>query len=928
MSHRALALIDENKRTRSYNLNLLDSDITEIPPAVSELTWLQAISFSNTKIIDLSPIANLSSLKNLNLSNTPIVDISPVAGLPSLQYLDVSFTQVEEISPVENLSSLRILRASNTHIKNLSPIANLFSLQQLDVSFTQIKDISPAENLSSLQVLFARNTQIENIPQIANLSSLRHLNLSNTQIKDLSPIANLTGLETLLVMNTLVNDLTPVLNRIRRGWWVQQDLGTFNRPGIYLQGCPMTNPPVEIAAQGNEAILNYFAERGRGQVDNLYEAKMLILGEGGSGKTSLVRRLYQPWKELPAEADTTRGIEIHKHEFKLPNGRSFRLNVWDFGGQQIYHATHQFFLTQRSLYILLDDTRKDHKSPSDEGFRSWLDLIDIFGGHSPTLIFQNEKGGRSKAIDFDGIRRRYANVEKLYHADLENPRSTDKLREEINFHASHLSHIGEELPAAWIEIRGEIERLAAKHPYISIDKYLSICSPRLQSDETRAMYLSRYLHDLGVFLHFQDDALLRRTVILQNEWATTAVFRVIDDEIVKKKRGRFNFEDCQRLWSGTGYGQMHPELLALMQNFELCYEQSDCAPRTWLVPQLLPPAKPAQLADWAQPGDLALRYRYEFLPKGMISRLTVRKHRFVRNPELAWVTGVLFAQERTEVLAEILSAGNEIELRARGPESKALLSVIAADLDALNDTFQGLRDKVDKRIPCNCKPCTAAVTPEFYFYKDLVRRKEHGRLQIECPRSYENVSVLELLDGIKVESPPAWAKESSKRGETRTMRIFLASSAELREDRDAFEFDCRRLNDQLRKEGLYLEIVRWENFFEAMSATRLQDEYNKAVTSCDVFVSLFFTKAGKYSQEEFKTAFSQFTAAQKPLVYVYFKDASVSVRSIRSEDLQSLRDFESTVNALGHFPSDYKDATELKLKFRDQLPRIRERLKI
>lgn len=66
----------------------------------------------------------------------------------------------------------------------------------------------------------------------------------------------------------------------------------------------------------------------------------------------------------------------------------------------------------------------------------------------------------------------------------------------------------------------------------------------------------------------------------------------------------------------------------------------------------------------------------------MISRLTVRLHRFVRNPEMAWATGVLFERDATAVLVELLASGSEIELRARGPERKALLSVIAADLDA------------------------------------------------------------------------------------------------------------------------------------------------------------------------------------------------------------------------------------------------------
>ena len=76
---------------------------------------------------------------------------------------------------------------------------------------------------------------------------------------------------------------------------------------------------------------------------------------------------------LPAEQETTRRINIHRHDFDLPNGRRFRLNVLDFGGRETYHASHQFFLTRRSLY-----------GP-----------VDVFGGGSPLLVFQNEKGGRS-----------------------------------------------------------------------------------------------------------------------------------------------------------------------------------------------------------------------------------------------------------------------------------------------------------------------------------------------------------------------------------------------------------------------------------------------------------------------------------------------------------------------------------------------------
>ena len=216
--------------------------------------------------------------------------------------------------------------------------------------------------------------------------------------------------------------------------------------------------------------------------------------------------------------------------------------------------------------------------------------------------------------------------------------------------------------------------------------------------------------------------------------------------------------------------------------------------------------------------------------------------------------------------------------------------MVAADLDSLNESLQGLRDKVDKRIPCNCSICRKATEPQFFAQKNLLKRKTDNRLKIECPISYEDVDVLELLDGIRVDRLPGWAKEPRMTAGERTIRIFLASSAELKEDRDAFDLYFRQKTDQLRKQRIYLVINRWENFLDAMSETRLQDEYNKAVRECDVFVSLFFTKTGKFTEEEFDTAHHQFKRTGSPRIYTFFKDANVSMGDI-GDEVTSLLDF-------------------------------------
>ena len=85
----------------------------------------------------------------------------------------------------------------------------------------------------------------------------------------------------------------------------------------------------------------------KNKLENIYETRLIIVGEGGAGKTSLLRKLLDENAVLPTEEETTRGIDIQHYEFKAADGRTFRLHLWDFGGQEIYHATHQP-LTSRS----------------------------------------------------------------------------------------------------------------------------------------------------------------------------------------------------------------------------------------------------------------------------------------------------------------------------------------------------------------------------------------------------------------------------------------------------------------------------------------------------------------------------------------------------------------------------------------------------
>jgi hypothetical protein len=116
--------------------------------------------------------------------------------------------------------------------------------------------------------------------------------------------------------------------------------------------------------------------------------------------------------------------------------------------------------------------------------------------------------------------------------------------------------------------------------------------------------------------------------------------------------------------------------------------------------------------------------------------------------------------------------------------------------------------------------------------------------------------------------------------------------------------------------------VLWEDFLDAMSQTRLQDEYSKAIEESDVFVSLFYSKVGKYTKEEFTKAFGAFHEGGNPLVYTYFKNADIKIGDIKEDQILSLLSFKKELSDLGHFYTTYTSIEDLKYKFGEQLAKI------
>lgn len=550
-------------------------------------------------------------------------------------------------------------------------------------------------------------------------------------------------------------------NRLRE--FVPPAAGAATLEHIWLYGNKaLSAPPPEIVARGKDAIIDYLRTRAREETVYLREAKLLLLGESGAGKTSLALKMKDLRLPLPGKDGSTRGISVET----LPVGagdQAFDIHVWDFGGQQIYHGTHRFFLTKRSLYVVLADNRKQ-----DTDFDYWLQMAELYGEGSPLYVVVNQSDNRPPYPNVGGMKARFDFLKDMLAANLDtlaefdrgegaaerNTAATRKVTETLKNRICELEHVGQPLPKSWYDIRRELERVREQEnrPYISLERYYDICATRGIRERERQLLLSTYLHDLGAILHFQDDAALRETVILRMMWATDAVFRAYDSPLVNSgdKPGFFRKKDIHHIWADDAYLDKREQLLALMLRFKLCYRVGES--EEYIMPELLPFAQPDYAAHIPalDPAALktapAVRYSYEFMPRGIFARFAVEVHRLIAHgQQFIWREGAVLQSGDSYALVTETYGNREIVVRCTGKRRRELMSIATHHLDGIHDSFPKLR--VKKLVPCNCDTCRGLREPHYYDYEKLKEFLENDRLTTRCDnRPYHEVSVQQLLD--------------------------------------------------------------------------------------------------------------------------------------------------------------------------------------
>ncbi|MGH1384761.1 MAG: COR domain-containing protein [Kordia sp.] len=642
---------------------------------------------------------------------------------------------------------VRKLNLSNNYIKDLGKELSLFkSLEELDISDNEISSLPrQITQLSKIKFIKLNNNPISYLPEkIASFNLLQSIDLSQTNIYAFPPnFKYLLNLKYLNISNCKITILPREIVELP------------NLETLELNGTPLVEPPIEIACKGIEAIKRYYEEiDASSEKDNLYEVKLLLVGEERVGKTTIVEALSNPNFEFDLYKDSTEGIDIKTwiiEKEKLKFKKEFKINIWDFGGQEIYHATHQFFLTKRSIYFLVTEARKDLRH--DDLFY-WLNLIEVLGDKSPVIIINNKCDKSHTFFATDAYREKFPNI--ICTKDIsclpEKEYTIKELKQSIYtiiVDDKLMPDVGIELPKVWVDIRNELNLIRESGiSYISNKRYLQICKKYSMSYE-RADFLSDYLHDLGVFLHFKSDKTLINTIFLDFKWVTRAVYCILDNVKIISQNGFFEDKDLDHLWNKYGYNNKRKELLTLMKNekFEICFELER---GKFLAPQLLHPDR-IKFSFPDQNIDLRFEFWYKFMPKGIISRFIVKRHKLVFEKKY-WKHGVVLMYHDTYAIIEekYFESPKKISVSISGENSKQLLSLIRKSISDINSSFNHIETR--EMVQCNCSSCIKSDFPSFFNLKELNNRIKNKKYLIECRKEpYEKISVANLMNSVIVD---------------------------------------------------------------------------------------------------------------------------------------------------------------------------------
>ncbi|HQU72478.1 MAG TPA: COR domain-containing protein, partial [Calditrichia bacterium] len=534
-----------------------------------------------------------------------------------------------------------------------------------------------------------------------------------------------------------------------------------------LQSLSLDENPLipELAAaysQGTKVLLAYLQARDAAPI-TLNETKLILVGEGEVGKTSLLASLRG--EKFIEKRATTHGVEVDVKSLVVANpgtNTEISLNGWDFGGQNIYRHTHQLFFTAPAVYLAVWEPRR---GPEQCRVQEWIKMIkhraydETRPAEKPRILVVATHGGpkeRLAHIDEQALKDEFGElIRGFYHVDSKpGPDGVcynlETLKTAIAAEAAAIPSVGRTVPQSWKEVLEAVRARSEKEPYIYFSDFESICEEKGVSKSLAETY-AIIMNELGHLIYFRDDEILKNTVILKPDYLSKAVSFILEDDQTRNAHGLIEHPRLGTLWNnpdrpaGERYpAHLHPIFLRLMNRFDLSYQVSMPqaeSPPTSLMAQLVPSIRPEGWQEaWGQnTGDAERTQVCRILDattgrtveaEGLMYRLIVRLHRYSLgrdNYHLSrhWKTGmVLDDGYNGRAFIEEIDGDIYVNVRAAYPER--FLAHLCAEVQWLVEHFwKGLDARL--YVPCPGESCKGLLE-----LGEIMDFKSNGIPKVRC----------------------------------------------------------------------------------------------------------------------------------------------------------------------------------------------------
>lgn len=701
--------------TYSQEYETPPSDFVTIPLELFGLVKLEELNFYDCQDSNLrtffetvpSNIKHLSNLKKLTISRSGLISFDPETNFDHAPY-----------SIFNHLTGLECLSVPGN-------------------SITKIPDaLSLCKNLKQLRVY---NNKITQLPgSLLSLKKLVELNINGNNLWRffLSLPNYCPDINSLKILNQ---------NHSKRTQFISSDDKQLLKLRDQEQNAPKDKPYTSTC----EYVKNFLEKTERVRMNR---CKIMFLGDGAVGKTTTINNLKKYAENSKAKPeilkDNVATDGIHSHILRVPAGlkhcpgqiggsECINFLCLDFAGQDVYSYTHQFFLTEKAVYLIgvniEEIVKNQNTSKSLLALDYWIQSVSVRCPNSPIIIFGTHIDGKitrdqirnvSKKITDRYVKSKELNVVSLKLISNITGRGVKDLLDDIKNVCKSKKYVSvlavnREYPLSWLLLEEYSQYLASSKavPFVSFKSWSDAAINFCGIHENEVRKASQFLNDIGCISWFQEDKL--SDVVCVRPSFLANVFSAVVSAKTGLSTGILNHDLLIQLWRGFPVS-LHAHMIALLENFEIIHRLegeainnvqisknliTDTPPPSIenifvdnslykgksIVPSLLPNELPHESilnSVWPEelpPGISQVErvFKFNFVPNGFFSRLMVRVLHTMWKAEAFWRDGIIVSKGSCTVFLLYNRDEKEISLKIRDVMGENRLGPLIDSLNTL-----------------------------------------------------------------------------------------------------------------------------------------------------------------------------------------------------------------------------------------------------